>query len=188
MRIHAFDAGGRHRVDVGCDQQFRSAGDLSGVEHAHARFRCAENDFRRREDRGPRRWRRAVGDDDVHAEPTIDLGSVASDAIYSIAPDEGDRRPLESGNDARSGSHHAGRSEDRDGGAAKRAILLLLQRLFDNRDHSGRGGERAGGIGEQRDLKRLEQRLASGVEHVEREKRILAGDKHARPHRVARRA
>ena len=188
VRIHAFDARRRHRVDVGRDQQFRGACDLGGVEHAHARFRCAQHDFRRRENRLPLLRRRAVGDDNVDAEPAIDLSGVARGALRSVAPDEGDGGALERGDDARGGSHHAGRAEDRDGGAAKRAILLLPQRLFDDRDHRGRGGERAGRVGEQRNLERLEQRLAGGVEHVESEKRVLAANEDARPRRVARRA
>ena len=167
---------------------FARAGDLAGVEHAHARFRRAEHDFRRREDRRPLLRRRAVSDGNVDAEPAIDLGGVARRALRSIAPDEGDGCALERGDDARRGSHHAGRAEDRDRGAAKRAILLLLQRLFHNGDHCGGGGERAGRVGEQRNLERLEQRLAGGVEHVESEKRVLAADEHARPRRVARRA
>ena len=167
---------------------FAAAAISAAVEHAHPRFGCAQHDFRRRENRGPRLRGRAVGDGKADAEPAIDLGGVIGRAPRSVAPGQGDGCALEGGDDGGCGSHHAGRAEDRESGAAKGAILLLLERLFHNGDHRRRRGERAGGIGEQRDLERLEQRLAGGVEHVESDKRVLAADEDARPRRVARRA
>ena len=105
-----------------------------------------------------------------------------------LAPDEGDGGALERGDDAGRGSDDAGGAEHRDRGAAKLAALLLPKRLFDDGDHCGGGGERARRVGEKRNLERLQQRLAGGVEHVESEKRVLAPDEDARPRRVARRA
>ena len=91
VRIQSLDAERRHRVDVGGDQQFRRAGDLSGVEHPDAGFRRAQRDLARLDDRRPFLGRRTVGNAYVDAEPAIDLGGVARGALRSLAPDESDR-------------------------------------------------------------------------------------------------
>ena len=161
--------GRRHRVDVGDDEQARRP-----PRHAAAR-RSPRRRGRRTALTSACSQRRLL----VHGAGVGGPTSTPNRRLISLAASRTRRPPVMPGkvtvraferrDHAGGEAHHAGGAEyDQSSVPASSRAIRVLRSLSDVRDHRRGRGERARGIGEQRNHERRHHRLPGALEHVER--------------------